>query len=85
MQALGTPTAASQKNLGTLMSCSAAVMLGTQFWYPEGGLLFMNWYLPMLLLTIFRPNLEHRVATTSVATRAAQRRARVRAVKELQA
>jgi len=75
----------ARKNLGTLMSCSAAVMLGTQFWYPEGGLLFMNWYLPMLLLTIFRPNLEHRVATTSVATRAAQRRARVRAVKELQA
>ncbi len=27
----------AQKNLGTLMSCSAAVMLGTQFWQAQGG------------------------------------------------
>jgi hypothetical protein len=51
-----------QKNLGTLLSCSAAVMLGTQFWHPHGGGLHMAWYLPLLLLTIFRPNLEDRVA-----------------------
>ena len=58
----------AQKNLGTLLSCSAAVMLGTQFWHAgdEGGLygggLYMAWYLPLLLMTIFRPNLEDRVA-----------------------
>jgi hypothetical protein len=52
----------AQKNLGTLMSCSAAVMLATQFWHPRGGGLYMAWYLPLLLLTIFRPNLEDRVA-----------------------
>lgn len=52
----------AQKNLGTLMSCSAAVMLGTQFWHARGGGLYMAWYLPLLLLTIFRPNLEDRVA-----------------------
>ena len=51
-----------QKNLGTLMSCSAAVMLATQFWHPNGGGLYIDWYLPLLLLTIFRPNLEDRVA-----------------------
>jgi hypothetical protein len=51
-----------QKNLGTLMSCSAAVMLATQFWHPNGGGLYMDWYLPLVLLTIFRPNLEDRVA-----------------------
>ncbi len=51
-----------QKNLGTLMSCSAAVMLGTQFWHAHGGGLFVAWYLPLLLLTVFRPNLEDRVA-----------------------
>ena len=51
-----------QKNLGTLLSCSAAVMIAAQFWIvPEGGL-FIAWYLPLLLLTIFRPNLEDRVA-----------------------
>jgi hypothetical protein len=52
----------AQKNLGTLMSCSAAVMIGTQFWHPYGGGLYMAWYVPLLLLTIFRPNLEDRVA-----------------------
>ncbi len=52
----------AQKNLGTLMSCSAAVMLATQFWHPHGGGLYMAWYLPLVLLTIFRPNLEDRVA-----------------------
>jgi len=52
----------AQKNLGTLMSCSAAIMLGTQFWHAHGGGLFMAWYLPLALLTVFRPNLEDRVA-----------------------
>lgn len=54
----------AQKNLGTLMSCSAAVMLGTQFWHGDTGGLYMAWYLPLMLLTIFRPNLEDRVALT---------------------
>ena len=55
-----------QKNYGTLLSCSAAVMLGTQFWHAPDGGIYMNWYLPLLLLTIFRPNLEDRVALTAV-------------------
>ncbi|MBI2823408.1 MAG: hypothetical protein HYX69_01815 [Planctomycetia bacterium] len=55
------------KNLGTLLSCSAVVMLGTQFWHPQGGGLYMCWYLPLLLLTIFRPNLEDRVALSVTA------------------
>ena len=50
------------KNLGTLLSCSAALMLGVQFWHAQGGGIYMAWYLPLLLLTIFRPNLEDRVA-----------------------
>lgn len=54
----------AQKNLGTLLSCSGVVMLGTQFWIPQGGGLYMCWYLPLLLLTVFRPNLEDRVALT---------------------
>jgi hypothetical protein len=55
-----------QKNLGTLLSCSAAVMLATQFWQSNGGGLYIAWYLPLLILTIFRPNLEDRVALTAV-------------------
>ena len=50
------------KNLGTLLSCSATVLLASQFWKAHNGGLFMAWYLPVLLLTVFRPNLENRVA-----------------------
>lgn len=52
----------AHKNLGTLLSCSAAMMLATQFWHAHGGGLYMGWYLPLLLMTVFRPNLEDRVA-----------------------
>ncbi len=52
----------AQKNLGTLLSCSAAVMVGTQFWHGYGGGTYMAWFLPLTLLTIFRPNLEDRIA-----------------------
>jgi uncharacterized membrane protein len=51
-----------QKNLGTLLSCSAAVMVATQFWHGYGGGLYIGWYLTLTLLTVFRPNLEDRVA-----------------------
>jgi len=54
----------SHKNLGTLLSCSAAIMLFVQFWhgFGDGGGMYMAWYLPLLLMTVFRPNLEDRVA-----------------------
>ncbi len=52
----------AQKNLGTLLSCSGAVMVATQFWHGDGGGTYMAWFLPLTLLTIFRPNLEDRVA-----------------------
>jgi hypothetical protein len=56
----------AQKNLATLISCSAAIMLGTQFWHAHSGGLALAWFLPLLLLTIFRPNLEDRVALAVV-------------------
>lgn len=52
----------AQKNLGTLISCSASLMVAAQFWHGYGGGLYLAWFLPLLLLTIFRPNLEDRVA-----------------------
>ncbi len=54
----------AQKNLGTLLSCSAAVMVATQLWHGYSGGTNMAWYMPLLLLTVFRPNLEDRVALT---------------------
>ena len=56
----------SQKNLGSLLSCTAAVMLGSQFCHPYQGGLYLAWFMPFLILTIFRPNLEDRIATTCV-------------------
>ena len=56
----------AHKNLGTLLSCSAAVMLATQFWHADQGGLYLGWYLPLLILTILRPNLEDRVALSAV-------------------
>jgi hypothetical protein len=52
----------ARKNLGTLISSTAALMLGTQFWHAHGGGIYIAWYLPLLLLSIFRPNLENHVA-----------------------
>jgi hypothetical protein len=52
----------AQKNLGTLIGYSASLMVAAQFWHAYGGGLYIAWFLPLLLLTIFRPNLEDRVA-----------------------
>lgn len=65
----------AQKNLGTLISCSASVMLCSQFWHGYGGGLFIAWYLPLALLMIFRPNLEDRVAQTMLSESIVRRRA----------
>ncbi len=54
----------AQKNLGTLLSCTAAIMVAAQLWHGYGGGTYMAWYLPLMLLTVFRPNLEDRVAVT---------------------
>ncbi|MGL6196328.1 MAG: hypothetical protein ACRC2T_16040 [Thermoguttaceae bacterium] len=56
----------SHKHLATLLCCSTAVLIGTQFWQSYQGGLYMAWYLPLLILTIFRPNLEDRIAQTNV-------------------
>lgn len=57
----------AQKNLGTLLSCSAALMVASQFWHGYGGGTYMAWYLPLMLLTVFRPNLEDRVAVSMLS------------------
>jgi hypothetical protein len=56
----------SRKSLATLISGTAVVMLATQFWHGYGGGLYMAWFLPFVLLTVFRPNLDDRIATTVV-------------------
>ncbi|GHT35325.1 hypothetical protein FACS189427_04350 [Planctomycetales bacterium] len=57
----------AHKNYALLLSCSALLMLGVQFWQLYEGGLYISWYLPLAVLTIFRPNLEDRTAQTTVA------------------
>jgi hypothetical protein len=47
----------SPKNLAHLIALSAAMLLGAQLWYADRGGMHVLWYLPLLLLLAFRPNL----------------------------
>ena len=49
----------SPKNLSHLVALSAAVLIGVQFWYADRGGVYVLWYLPLVLLVIFRPNLTN--------------------------
>jgi hypothetical protein len=54
----------AQKNLGTLIAYSAAIMVAVQFWHGHiyGGGLLMAWYVPLALMAFFRPNLSELTA-----------------------
>jgi hypothetical protein len=55
-----TPFWPMPKNLAQVMALTAAIFIGIQFWYANQGGLYVLWYLPLLLLLVFRPNLEER-------------------------
>jgi hypothetical protein len=46
------------KDLAQVLALSAAVLIGIQFWYADAGGVYLLWYLPFLLLLVFRPNLS---------------------------
>jgi hypothetical protein len=50
----------SPKNLAHVLALSAAALIGVQFWYADQGGVYVLWYLPLLLLLVFRPNLSDR-------------------------
>jgi hypothetical protein len=50
----------SPRNLGQVIAQTAAVVIGVQFWYADQGGVYVLWYLPFLLLMMFRPNLMDR-------------------------
>ena len=50
----------AEKNLGQLISTSAALLLASQFWYLAAGGTLVLLYLPLVILMMFRPNLAHR-------------------------
>jgi hypothetical protein len=45
------------KDLAHVLALSAAVLIGIQFWYADQGGVYILWYLPFLVLLVFRPNL----------------------------
>jgi hypothetical protein len=47
----------SPKDVSHLVALSAAVLIGVQFWHADRGGVYVLWYLPLLLLMIFRPSL----------------------------
>jgi hypothetical protein len=51
-----------RKSLAHLIPHSAAMVIGTQFWYPEQGGVYVLWYLPLLLLVVFRPLMTNHFA-----------------------
>jgi hypothetical protein len=46
------------KNLAHVIALSAGLLIGLQFWYADQGGVYVLWYLPYLLLLVFRPNLS---------------------------
>lgn len=47
------------KHLGQLISWSATLILGVQFWYADAGGSYILWYLPLVILQIVRPTLTN--------------------------
>jgi hypothetical protein len=46
------------KDLSHVLALSCVVLLGIQFWDSDRGGVYVLWYLPYLLLLVFRPNLS---------------------------
>ena len=45
-----------------MIALSAAVFISLQWWGADQGGVYILWYVPLLLLLVFRPNLHERVA-----------------------
>ncbi len=50
----------AEKHLGEVISMSAAMLIFSQFWYLEKGGTLVLLYQPLILLMMFRPNLQPR-------------------------
>ncbi len=48
-----------RKQLGHLIAHSAVLVVLAQFWYPETLGINVLWYLPVVMLVVFRPRLRH--------------------------
>jgi hypothetical protein len=46
-----------KKTIEHLISSSAALVVGTQFWYPKQTGAYLIWAVPLLLIVVFRPRI----------------------------
>jgi len=54
-----------KKTLEHLVAHTAALVVATQFWYSHQGGVYVLWYVPLLLLVVFRPRLSSVLARGS--------------------
>jgi hypothetical protein len=52
----------SPKNLAHVIALCAATIISLQWWLAEQGGMYTLWYMPLMLLMVFRPNLNDRFA-----------------------
>src|SRR5204862_8045609 len=55
------------KNLAHVLALTTALLIGIQFWYANQGGVYVLWYLPLLLLLVFRPNLADKQPSLSTS------------------
>jgi hypothetical protein len=55
------------KNLAHVIALCAAVFIGLQWWCADQGGVYILWYVPLMLLLVFRPNLQDRQPAAIVA------------------
>jgi hypothetical protein len=73
------------KTLEQLVAHSTAIIVGTQFWYPLQDGVYTLWYLPLLLVVVFRPSLTHLLPPDRSSREARQQANDVAASRELTA
>ncbi|MEQ9408367.1 MAG: hypothetical protein RIK87_11600 [Fuerstiella sp.] len=62
-----------KRNLENLLANSTALIVAAQLWYPEDVGTYVLWYLPLLLLVVFRPRLDRFVPPESPASQRSAR------------
>jgi hypothetical protein len=50
------------KTLAHVIALTTAIFISLQWWFADQGGTYVLWYLPLMLLLIFRPNLQDRIA-----------------------
>ena len=67
----------NRKSVEHLMAHSTAIVLFAQLWYPQRAGFYFLWYLPLMLLVVFRPKLDRLMPAEPALSEATSRPARL--------